>query len=67
MNIGCDHVNAKVDLDLNNVSSFRLVGGSGDVIMIAPFPFYETGELPYAFMATISTKTLDPHSRLKGD
>ena len=38
VNYGGDHVNAKVDLDLNNVSSFRLVGGSGDVIMIAPLP-----------------------------
>ena len=38
VNVGGNHVNAKVDLDLNIVSSFRLVGGSGDVIMMAPLP-----------------------------
>jgi hypothetical protein len=38
VNNGGDHVNAKVDFDLKRVFSVRSVGGSGDVIIIAPLP-----------------------------
>ena len=44
VNEGGDHVNANVDLDLKRVSSVRSVGGSGVVVLTAPFPFYEASE-----------------------
>ena len=44
VNEGGDHVNANVDLDLKRVSSVRSFGGSGVVVIIAPFPFYEASE-----------------------
>jgi len=38
VNDGGDHVNANVDFDLRSVFSVRAVAGSGEVIIIAPFP-----------------------------
>ena len=38
MNDGGNHVNAKVDLVLKSVFSVRSIGGSGDVIIMAPLP-----------------------------
>ena len=46
MNVGGDHAIAKDDLDLKRVFSVRSVGGSGVVVIMAPFPFYETSEFP---------------------
>ena len=46
VNDGGDHLNANIDFDLKSVSSLRLAAGSGDVIIIAPLPYYETGESP---------------------
>jgi hypothetical protein len=46
MNKGGVHVKARVDLVLKIVFSFRSVGGSGDVVMIAPLPYSETFEFP---------------------
>ena len=55
MNNGGDHANANVDFDLNSVFSVKSVGESGAVIIIAPLPYYETGESPYAFIAITYT------------
>jgi hypothetical protein len=46
VNNGGDHVNAKEDFVLKRVSSVRSVGGSGVVVIIAPFPFNEGSESP---------------------
>ena len=46
VNDGGDQVNDKVDLVLKSVFSMRSVGGSGVVIIIAPLPYYDTGESP---------------------
>ena len=46
VNKGGDHVNAKTDLVLRSVFSVRSVGGSGVVVIIAPFPSYEASESP---------------------
>ena len=55
VNNGGDHANANVDFDLNSVFSVKSVGESGVVIIIAPFPYYETGESPYALIAITYT------------
>jgi hypothetical protein len=55
VNKGGDHLNDKTDLDLKSVFSVRSVGGSGDVVIIAPLPCSEARESPYAFIATTST------------
>ena len=46
VNVGGSHVNAKVDFVLNKVFSVRSVGGSGEVVIIAPFPFNDKSESP---------------------
>ena len=46
VNVGGSHVNAKVDLVLSKVFSVRSVGGSGEVVIIAPFPFNDRSESP---------------------
>ena len=43
---GGDHVNAKVDFDLKVVFSVRSIGGSGEVVIMAPLPFSEAIEFP---------------------
>jgi hypothetical protein len=55
VNKGGDHVNANIDLDLSSVFSVNSGGESGVVIIMAPFPYYETGESPYAFIAITYT------------
>ena len=40
------HVNAKVDFVLKIVFSIKLVGGSGEIVIIAPFPSKDDSELP---------------------
>ena len=64
VNNGGSQVNAKVDFVLNKVFSVRSVGGSGEVVIIAPFPFNDTFESPYALIAATSTYTLEPQGRL---
>ena len=46
VNKGGIHVNAKIDFVLYIVSSIKLVGGSGEVVIIAPLPYFETIEYP---------------------
>ena len=46
VNDGGDHVNASVDFDLRSVFSVKVVGGSGEVIIIAPFPSGDYAESP---------------------
>ena len=40
------HASPSVDLVLSEVSSVKLMGESGVVVMIAPFPSFETSEFP---------------------
>jgi hypothetical protein len=46
VNNGGDHINAKDDFVLKRVFSVRSVDGSGEVVIIAPFPFNEGSESP---------------------
>ena len=46
VNSGGVHVNAKIDFYLYIVSSTKLVGGSGEVVIIAPFPSKDESESP---------------------
>ena len=46
VNDGGDHVNANIDFDLRSVFSLKSVGGSGEVIIIAPFPSADEFESP---------------------
>ena len=66
VNYGGDHVNAKDDFDLKRVFSVRSVGGSGDVIIIAPLPSSDEIDSPYALIAITFAKTLAPQGRLNG-
>jgi hypothetical protein len=51
VNRGGVHVNAKVDFVLKIVFSFSSVGGSGEVVITAPFPSRDATESPYALVA----------------
>lgn len=46
MNGAGDHVRLIEDLVFNEVSSTKLIGASGVVVMTAPFPSLETSEVP---------------------
>lgn len=56
------HVKPRVDFVLSEVSSAKLIGESGVVVMIAPLPVLDSSEEPYRFKATTLALTLDPHS-----
>jgi hypothetical protein len=48
-------------------TSDKLIGESGIVTIIAPFPALDYVELPLTFVAITFAKTLDPQGKLYGD
>jgi hypothetical protein len=66
VNRGGVHVKARVDLVLKIVFSFNSVGGSGEVVITAPFPSRDSTESPYALVAVTVAYTLEPQGRLNG-
>ena len=54
------HVIPKAVAVLKEVSSAKLIGASGDVIIVAPLPIFDSIEVPLTFVAVTLKETLAP-------